>query len=226
MRHIKNKTVTLFLFVLAACSPGGREKAALPTPLCVAVAYDVSGSVAQLELPVMTMEHIDKILSLVEKRGGCIAFGLIDEKAFEPLVRMELLQVSGKLDARARINQKNQQGEADFRELVEKKIKRPRNANRTDVNGSIARLGLFFNEPGLASNGEKIALFITDGIDTGSWRNLKGIKLPKDVKVYVVGMEESLARKFFGQQAVLFEGIDVAIESLSPKSHKESRRQL
>lgn len=219
----KIKTLAAFVFMLAACNPGSHEKAALPAPLCVAVAYDVSGSVAQLELPVMTMEHVDKIISLVKKRGKCIAFGLIDEKAFEPLTRVELFQVSGKLNERARINQRNQKGEAEFSELVEKKINRPRNARRTDINGSIARLGLFFSEPTIMADAEKVLIFISDGIDTGAWRTLKGIKLPKDVKVFVVGIEENLARKFFGQQAVLFEGIDAAIEGLSPKSNNGSR---
>ena len=214
MRQITIKLLAAFLFVLGACTPGSHEKAALPAPLCVAVAYDVSGSVAQLELPVMTMEHVDKIISLVKKRGGCLAFGLIDEKAFAPLARLELLQVSGKLNERARINQKNQKGEAEFREILEKKISRPRNAKRTDINGSIARFGLFFSEPTFMADAETVIIYISDGVDTGTWRNLKGIKLPKDVKVYVVGMEENLARKFFGQQAVLFEGIDAAIETL------------
>ena len=223
MRQIKIKLLAAFLFVLGACTPGSHEKAALPAPLCVAVAYDVSGSVVQLELPVMKMEHVDRIISLVKKRGGCLAVGLIDEKAFAPLARLELLQVSGKLNERARINQKNEKGEAEFRELVEKKINRPRNARKTDFNGSIARLALFMSEPNIPPNGEKVALYVTDGIDTGTWRKLKGIKLSKDVKVYVVGMEENLARKFFGQQATLFEGIDAAIDSLSPKSNKESR---
>lgn len=223
MKKNRIRIVAAFILTLAACSPGNYEKAAPGEPLCVAVGYDVSGSVAQSEMPVMTMEHVDKILTLVKKRGGCIAFGLIDEKAFEPLARVEIAQVSGKLDERARISKKNHQGASDFRALVEKKINRPRNAKRTDVNESIARMGLFFNEPSSVASGQKVALLITDGIDTGSWRNVKGIKLPKDVKVYVVGMEENLARKLFGQQAVLFEGIDSAVDSLSANSKKQVR---
>ncbi len=213
--------IAILLLLLAACSPGSREKAALLAPLHVAIAYDVSGSVAQLELPVITMEHVDKVISLVKKRGGSIAFGLIDEKAFEALARLELERVAGRLDERARMNQKIKKAEAEFEALVEKKINRPRNAKRTDVKGSIARLGLFFREPTIPENAEKVALFISDGIDTGPWRRLTGIKLPNDVKVYVIGMEVGLARKLFGEQAILFESIDSAIESLSPKSSAE-----
>lgn len=207
--------------MLISCSPSRLQSSTLVRPLYLGIAYDVSGSVEQLELPVMTMEHVEKVVALVKKRGGAVAFGLIDEKAFELLIRLELERVAGKLNERARINQKNAKAEGEFKTLVEGKINRPRNANRTDIKGSIARFALFFSEPNIPANAEKVVIFISDGIDTGPWRKLSGVRLPEDVKVYVVGTEAGLARKLFGKQAILFESIDSAIESLSPKSSAE-----
>ena len=219
-----SQIITAFLLcTIISCSFPDRPNISPQKPLYLGVAYDVSGSVEELELPVMTMQHVEKIVSLVKKRGGAVGLGLIDEKAFEPLTRLELERVAGKLNERARINQKNAQAESEFKALVDGKINRPRNARRTDIKGSIARFALFFGEPTIPADAEKLAIFISDGIDTGPWRKLSGIRLPEDVKVFVVGMERGLAEKLFGKQAILFESIDAAIESLNSKSAREPR---
>lgn len=173
---------------------------------------------------VFTAAHLEKILATLKAREGATAFGLIDEKAFEPLTRIELERVAGQLDERAQINTKNREVISRFKNLVEKKLGRPRNSRRTDIKGSIARFALFFEEPAIPTNAEKVLLFISDGFDTGPWRRLSNVRLPEGVKVFVVGMEREMAEKLFGKQAILFEGIDAAINSL-PSQRKPQREQ-
>lgn len=215
--------VVPMVLINIGCASSNREASPPERPLWLGVAYDVSGSVDQRELPVFTAAHLEKILATLKARGGATAFGLINEKAFKPLTRIELKRVAGRLDERAQINGDNQKAIGSFKAQVEEQIRRPRNAQRTDITGSIARFALFFGEPAIPVKAEKFLLFISDGIDTGPWRRLSDVHLPEGVKVFVVGMESGLAEKLFGKQATLslFEGIDAAINSLH--SHRDQR---
>ncbi|GEM_PF-5767572 len=209
--------IILFFIILTGCSntnPSSQSSA----PLCLGVAYDVSQSVANVEMPAMTTAQLDQILAMLKKRGGVIAFGVVDEKSFEPLLRAQVVPVLGQLDERAQRNQKNIKVLADFTTAVSAKFNRPRNARRTDINGSIARFALFFDEPNHPANAEKIFIFVSDGFDTGAWRKFKGIHLADDVLVFAVGMETRLAEKLFGANVTLFESIDAAIKSLDHSS--------
>jgi hypothetical protein len=179
------------------------------------IAYDVTGSVEQRGLPFFTIQHLDRLNATLKNRGGSMAFGLIDERAFVPLVRLTLQPVTGLLNERAAKNTENKSSTSEFRSKVESKIARKRDAPATDVNGSLMRFQLFFNEPKVQSNAEKIFFVVSDGEDTGPWRLLKGVKLPSDVRIYVVGMRADIARDLFGAQALLFEGIDAAIKAIS-----------
>lgn len=202
------------LLALAACSRSGEQKSAeLVEPLCLGVAYDVSRSAQPL--PEVTMGHIERILKVLNARGGCIAVALVDESAFRPLTRLKLEPVTGRLDERAEKATRNRKAEKEFLAKVETMISRPRNASKTDIKGTIARLVLFFNEPGIPAQAEKVALFISDGIDTAHWQGSRRSHLPDDVAVYVVGMEKGLAETWFDGQAVLFESPDAAIENLA-----------
>lgn len=215
---LRYQTLLCLGLMVVACNPAPTRSSEAKDALYLGVAYDVSGSVEQLQLPVMTVEHVKGIVSVVKKRGGAVAFGLIDEKAFEPLTRLELVPVTGKLDERARANQKNLKAQADFEDKVKKKIDRKRDARATDIKGSIARFSLFFSEPSIPGHAEKVFICISDGYDTGPWRKLSNIRLPEGVKVHVVGMEAGMARKLFSNQAILFESIDAAIENLRLKN--------
>jgi hypothetical protein len=202
------------LLMLAACSRSGEQKSAEPVgPLCLGVAYDVSRSAQPL--PEVTMGHIERILKVLNARGGCIAVALVDESAFRPLTRLKLEPVTGRLDERAEKATRNRKVEKEFLAKVEAMISRPRDAGRTDIKGTLARLTLFFNEPGIPAETEKVLLLVSDGIDTAHWQGTGNNHLPADVAVWVVGMEQGLAEKWFGGQAVLFESPDAAIENLS-----------
>ncbi|MCG3157893.1 MAG: hypothetical protein DKINENOH_04529 [bacterium] len=187
-------------------------------PLCLGIAYDVSQSVSDAEMPAMTTAQLEQVLDLLKKRGGVMAFGAVDENAFEPLMRAQVVPVKGRLDERARRNQKNVRGLSAFASAVSDKLNRSRNARRTDINGSIRRFMLFFNEPNHMPSSEKVLIFISDGKDTGAWRNSKGIRLADDVSVFSVGVEASLASKLFGSRVTLFESIDAAIRNIDDSS--------
>lgn len=203
--------LNLFLF---GCGVSGNDNGVVAEPLYVGIGYDVSRSVAQAHLPQLTSSHIDRVIALIHKSGGTISLGLVDDAAFKPLEKLEVLRVAGRLDERAQINQKNRESEKAFRAIVASKISGPRNARATDIRGSIARFSLFFNEPTIPANARRVAIFISDGIDTGPWRKLSSVRLTDGVKVFVVGMEKNLAEKLFGKNAVLFESIDSALDGL------------
>ncbi len=208
-------------FLITSVGCVGNEDNALTTarPLYVGVADDVSGSVEEIELQPLTPNHIDKIMGTLKNRGGSIAFGLIDENAFVPLRRLNVEPVSGRLDVRAHKNQQNQKAILDFKNVIESKVRRPRNAPRTDIKGSIMRFRLFFGEPNIPRDAELVFLFISDGKDTRR-RYSTDVELPANVKVYVVGTEPSLAHKLFGGRVTLFESIDAAIEALNKPFEK------
>lgn len=221
------KSFVLLLFVLLlidGCSSNhGKERAkAHPTTiqLIIGLLYDVSGSVEQKGLTFFAGEHIDKMISILNRRGGEMAFGIIDEKAFEPLIRIKLVQVDGRLDVRAKQNQKNLIAIERFRFEVLAKTKRRRDARYTDINGALARFRLFFMEPTIPANAVKIAIFVSDGIDTGPWRFRK-ISLPQDVQVLAVGFETYKAKQLFGDKVILFEAVDSVIRYLFDKTTEE-----
>lgn len=199
---------------LSGCGVRGNDSRVLTEPLYVGVGYDVSRSVATAHLPQFTSNHLDRLIGLVNKSGGVVSVGIVDELAFEPLAKLQVLRVAGRLDERAQINQKNHESEKAFKADVASKISVPRNARATDINGSIARFSLFLDEPTIPANARRVVIFISDGIDTGPWRRLAGVRLPAGVKVFVVGMERTLAVRLFGKNAVLFESIDSALDGL------------
>src|SRR5438034_1491781 len=96
-RAVKCLTVVAILVAASGCTR--YEAPPRPeNPLCLALAYDVSGSAA--ELPRLTPGHINQVVSLAKIRAGSLAFCLIEEKA-SPLDRLELIPVIGLLDERA-----------------------------------------------------------------------------------------------------------------------------
>lgn len=201
------------LFTFLSCS-GNPEERNNPNPLWLAMVPDFSDSVEKINLQTLSNDHLDRLIDAIQRRGGGMAFGMIDEGAFKPLDRVDLVPVIGRLDERAMKNQSNRRGVDLFISTVQKKLDRPRDADRSDVRGAIARLALFFSEPIIPPGAEKIALFLSDGIDTGPMRKKDNIHLPPDVKVYVVGMEKGAAERLFGPDVILFESVDAAIEMI------------
>jgi hypothetical protein len=186
----------------------------LPIPLQLGVADDMSRSATQNGVPALSSVHIDHMISCLQRHGGTIAFGLIDEKSFEPLSRLLLIPVVGTLEERAQRNTMNQKVIKQFQSEVEPKINSPQQAKVTDINGTIRRFALFFNESNNI-NSDKIFIFISDGIETASKRRKISASLPGDVKVFVVGMEKDAATSLFRDKVTVFESIDSAIDAIS-----------
>lgn len=191
-----------------------KKQADSQIPLCLGMAYDVSGSVDTYGVPALQNSHLDHALSILKKRGGVMAFGLIDEKSFEPLDRLQLAPVMGRLDERARRNTRNQESINQFRIAVEPKISSPRKAKVTDFHGAMRRFRLFFNES-TSAGAEKLIIIISDGIETGTRKRQPLSLLPDDVKVYAIGMEDGKAKGLFGSNVTIFESIDAAIDAVS-----------
>lgn len=202
--------------VLAGLLLGCSQSSEQPTmpPLYLGVAYDISRSARPL--PELTMEHVQQLLKLMNTRGGSVAIALVDESGFHPLTRLRLKPEVGRLDEQADLHEENQKMVKAFLAKVQGMLAQPRNAGRTDIKGTIARLRLFFAEPNIPAEAEKILLFISDGIDTVHRQGTPAsYSLPDDVAVYVVGMESGVAEELFGGQAVLFESPYAAIETLN-----------
>ncbi len=205
--------IVLIISLFLACGTGHEASSDPQSPLYLGIAYDVSGSVNKQGFPALTSAHLDQLVTLFGKRGGVIGLGLIDEEAFEPLERLELKPVVGRLDERASQNRKNRKAIANFKMAVKHKIERPRNAVRTDLDGAMSRLALFFGEPTIPAGALKVALIVSDGVHTARGRKLS-TRLPEDVVVLTVGIEQQLAEKLFGKQTQRFESVDAGIQYL------------
>ena len=208
----KASLILPLLFLISGCTKNTKST---DPPLCLGLTYDVSKSVANVGLPPLTSAQLERMLSLLKARGGIMAFGLVDEMSFEPLIRLKLDPITGRLDQRAQRNQKNIKAIKEFINELNEKIQRPRNARGTDIYGSLARFTLFFNEPTHPRESEKVLLFLSDGIHTSLWPDFKNSEFPLDIHIFVVGIEADLARKLFGKNPILFESIDAAIDNLS-----------
>lgn len=205
---------TGIVIIINGCSNTNIKKQAInQSPLLLGVADDVSGSAAQNGVPALSSTHIDRVISCLQKRGGIIAFGLIDEQSFEPLCRLPLTPVIGTLEERAQRNTMNQKAIEQFRSAVEPKLSPSQQAKVTDVNGTIRRFSLFFNESNNL-NTNKVFIFISDGIETASKRHKISASMPDNVKVFVVGMEKDSATSLFGDKTTVFESIDSAIDAI------------
>ncbi|MEK7396742.1 MAG: hypothetical protein AAB116_07375 [Candidatus Poribacteria bacterium] len=208
-------SIILFIgivIIINGCSNTNIKKQAInQSPLLLGVADDVSGSAAQNGVPALSSTHIDRVISCLQKRGGIIAFGLIDEQSFEPLSRLPLTPVIGTLEERAQRNTMNQKAIEQFRSAIEPKLSPSQQAKVTDVNGTIRRFAIFFNEP---NNADKVFIFISDGIETASKRHKISASMPDDVKVFAVGMEKDAAAGLFGDKVTVFESIDSAIDAI------------
>lgn len=216
MRFMTQMLAGVALLMIAACSRSGEQKSTESVrPLWLGVAYDISRSAQPL--PELSIEHMERLLRVMNARGGGIAVGLVDESSFQPLTRLRLETVAGRLDERARLHSKNQRAQEEFVTKLEAMLSRSRDAGRTDIKGTIARLGLFFREPGIPTGAEKALLFISDGINTAHWQGSGNNHLPDDVTVYAVGMEKGLAERWFGGQTILFESPSAAIENLEQR---------
>ena len=201
--------VAFVVLSILGCADGKKQEAKQPTPLILGIGYDVSGSAEKNGVPILNMSHLDKSITIIQKRSGNLAFGVMDDKSFEPLDRLPLPIVAGRLDERAQATLKSKDSIAKFRSDVEPKLKE-RNSKVTDFYGSLNRFMLFFNEP--TPHAEKILIVISDGIDTVTKRS--NIQIPADLKVFAVGMDKSLAVKIFGDKVVLFESIDSALDAI------------
>src|SRR5437867_1467115 len=109
--RLNNALICALLLSVAACSSTSPEH---PHRLRLGVAYDVSESATKQGVPVLNKMEIEQMLSILKARGGVMALGLIDERAFEPLARCEFTELDGRLDERARKNQRNRKAESDF----------------------------------------------------------------------------------------------------------------
>lgn len=201
--------ISLALFIL----PCGDICADSPEPLLyLGILYDVTGSVRSL--PVLTEVQLDRIINMLARRGGSLAFTVIDERADKPLARLPLTWVSGRLDERARKKMKNDQAVAAFKQQVLPTLRRTRDASHTDFYGPLAKMNLFLTEPVIPKGAHKALLIVSDGVHTAPKR--KQYKSPApDAAVFGIGMEEDLARRFFKDRVSLFESIDSAIEALA-----------
>ena len=202
----------LMIIVMLMASSCGQSQADLARPpLYLGVGDDVT--VSAKILPRLTEAHLDRMIAILNRRGGAMAFTLIHENAQEALTRLSLVPVVGRLDERAAKKLKNNLVESAFKTQVQAALHRPRNASVTDFYGAVSRLNLFLSEASLPAGANKVMVIVSDGIHTVRHRNLYQSPAP-DVRVFAVGIAEPLARKLFGDRVLLFESIDAAIDAL------------
>ncbi len=165
-------------------------------PILLGIAYDISGSVNHSISPMDT--SLLKTLALyIGKRKGVLSLGHITSNSYRPLMNypfdINVVEVKGTLQERAIKNQKNIKAINKFSLNLtaflsesSKKYLIARNKKQTDIDGSLERFRLLFQEP-LYINYEKILIIISDGKDTFK-KKIKSI--PDDSKVLLVGWRD------------------------------------
>lgn len=190
--------VGLFL-LLAGCGTPPAQGMSTPAvkavpQLKIAIFDDKSGSTEHTRVQLMTVEVIEPLLGLLDRRGGELAYGIISDRSNKGLVRIvipeppvEPVEPDSRqnpfLLAEERAVYEKRMAEyqeamdrrktvvvrqlTSFREQVGKMTSLPRNAARTDIWGAVRRLELYMNEP-LTSKmpPHRYAIFATDGLDT------------------------------------------------------------
>jgi ssRNA-specific RNase YbeY (16S rRNA maturation enzyme) len=195
---------------LAGCTPMNAEPLPKSAPLVLGIGYDITASTR--DLPIPTEEQLDELISVVKSRGGIVAFGLIADK-IEPLTRLEVAPVAGRLDERARAAQKNRKTVAEWKERVAAKLARPRNVQVTDFYGFTRQMDTLFRERTIPESAVKVLLLSSDAVHTAK-RNPRAQALPTDVTVLAIGVERPLGDKLFGERILYFEDIASAIKML------------
>ena len=217
----------LMFGILVACAPSKEPK---PTPfsLYVAVVGDNSVSGDTNGIPKMTLEQVEAIIEKFKKKNGLsikwhagiLALGVVDESAYEPLIKMRISPVIGALNERAKITPENQKAVADFLKKARPLLAGPRSARKSDVYGALDRTALFFKEPTIPKDAQRILIFASDGEHDANKRP-KPSPLPKDVQVFTVGMDRRAAKKMFGESVISFESFDSAIEAIDIEQSSE-----
>ena len=178
----------------------------------IGTAYDVSGSMLKQKSTQWVPSYLDSLLAILVNRGGTLAFGLISERSFEPLRRITLQKVEGRLDRRATINRSNRRAIQEFKNLMDGQLAIPRTAQFTDVKGSLDRFRLFFNEPQQRKETLKVLIFVSDGLNTVGKERQFDADLTDDVTTLCVGTHPLVAKKLFADRCIMFESIDAAIQ--------------
>jgi hypothetical protein len=191
-------------------------------PLIIVVTPDLSGSTAMNRTPVVQAADLDELVERTVRCGGEIALGDVAAESDKPLLRLYVPQPSappaGPAGGRSPLLARQEReryaaelaafrrsdslrttaGERDaraFRQRATALLARPRDAQRSDVNGAVARMALFLSEPGHAAGNSawttpprKVATLISDAEETAH-RHPVTISLGADVEFYVVNGE-------------------------------------
>lgn len=203
--------VSAYVLLLQQSCVQSSPHSPLTPPLIIGIAYDISGSMHKSNNTVLQTVHIDSLILSVKRGGGTIAFGLIHDNSFEPLDRLVLEPVVGRLDERALKNRKNKQEVEQFRSTVLTKLTQPRKSRYTDINGSLERFTLLFNEPGFSAESKKLFIFLSDGLHEPRRKRYNAVKFPENVTVVAVGLKPAIAQKLFNGKVLQFESVAAAI---------------
>jgi hypothetical protein len=226
MRRLKVNVLSAVALSIAICcsSCAGGGAAAVPEtglpaseePVALRVACFIDYSRSTPKSGVMQPQPAEfgELLSLVERRGGELAVGIICEKSSLPLLRVELSQEPapqarkppecGNAFLRERAaaeykaaKQQDEERMAEWRDENHKRMERFRGpltqllnrtvtANRTDVFGAVQRAAMFLAEPSTTWRKPplRFALFVTDGIDDVGSQR---VELPEGTTLILVG---------------------------------------
>ncbi|KAA3658585.1 MAG: hypothetical protein DWQ10_10900 [Calditrichaeota bacterium] len=216
VRNEFSKKISIVGFLLCTtsfavkCSDAERLQSSQP-PIVLGIAYDVSGSMFKNKNTVLQTTHIDSLISIVKLKGGALAFGLIHDQSFEPLIRLSLEPVTGRLDERAQKNRKNKGAITQFRSSLSTLLSQPRKSRYTDIHGALERFTLLFNEPGFPVDSKKLFLFLSDGLHDQRRKIYQAVKFPENVTVVAVGLKSKIALKLFKGKILQFESVDAAV---------------
>ena len=195
--------------------------------LVVAGGIDISGSMKEwAELDTNT---IQRLVTLVGQRNGVLAFGHIKSESYSKLVRLDLkldtVEVVGRLSERAAIVQRNDQIKAQYQQKINNALQRiqhsvnlKRTEQKSDIIGCLERFRLFFNEPQF-EGWDKVLVVYSDG---EYQQKPDSTDIPQ-AALFTVGMRTELAKANFGQSVISFEGFSGVIDYLQSNSpHKNN----
>jgi hypothetical protein len=207
------------MLVFNACSPSTQEQ---DNCLALAIIYDTSLSAVTNGVPALDTAHVTRIVRLLQKHGGAIAFGDVgvSKKNVGPLHRLRLHGLEGlRLDERARLNKENIGAIQAFRHNIDTIVKQGRSAKLSDIYGALEKVSIFLNEPAQAIIHNRIILFASDGLHDATSAKTPP-DLPGDLQVFTVGTKPDLARKIFLQGPIIFGSLDAALDHLENSLEK------
>ncbi|UCG63196.1 MAG: hypothetical protein JSV52_07925 [Candidatus Zixiibacteriota bacterium] len=222
MMRLSLLTLTLAICLVGVKQARSTEKPApVPPdiPVLMAIVVDCSGSYEDSPKP--DPLFFDRCIDMIAIRGGHLAFMLIRDSSFKPMIResfsIDTVSPIGRLlSEQILIRRHNDSTRLAFESKKNSFIARvmsemnsTTSTQQTDIYGAVARVSILMNEP-VWTDHYRLVCFFTDSKNTVKYP----VTAQPDARVFVVGSTQAKADSVF-DSPILFENSIGLLEFLS-----------